>query len=372
MEAEAFVTTLVVPSTQQRATHVAFPSTKPRFLLPVGGPGPSDLKWFLSARAYWMLRARAFVQGGLSGGGHRWFEESPVLEELRVRGSGRDARAVVSLGTPGPYNKATVMLVSEAGHALAVAKFGQSRASVTLLENETAWLARLGESFSSAGNVPRLMFAGPLGGGFALVQTILGGAIPDVRADGLVLSFLAKLQTVGHSPPGFVQSEMRRAMGERLDTLAAKLPLTWTSRGQAALTTLDEGLRCVALPTVVAHRDYSAWNMRLKGDSLGVFDWEYCASGYIPTYDWYHYKLLPLAQRRPPSTAEVAALVRGAAGLGATLGPQKVASADYQMLAYLVDVCLFYLESNEGRDEHDVIVQRYAALIDQFETWRLT
>jgi hypothetical protein len=40
-----------------------------------------------------------------------------------------------------------------------------------------------------------------------------------------------------------------------------------------------------------------------------------------------------------------------------------------QLLAYLLDVCLFYLESNNGNDTDDIVVYRFGELIDRFGEW---
>ena len=64
-------------------------------------------------------------------------------------------------------------------------------------------------------------------------------------------------------------------------------------------------------------------------------------------------------------------MVADVVGYGRRLvwGNEKIANAELQLLAYLLDVCLFYLESNNGKDTDDIVVYRFGELIDRFGEW---
>ena len=81
--------------------------------------------------------------------------------------------------------------------------------------------------------------------------------------------------------------------------------------------------------------------------------------------------LMPLAVRREIQSAEAHRILVRTTSLARELngGVEKVLAAPAQMLAYLLDVCLFYLESNNGNADGDLVVQRYGKLIDSFAEW---
>lgn len=361
---------LMMPSNEERATHYAVPADHPRFFLPRGGPMVRDLRQFLTPRACLSLFARTLSARGIWRTERALYRESATVLALKAALGCPQARSIVSVGTPGPYNKATVIFTDAAGEAILLAKVGLSPASVGLLKNEAAWLARLGRSPVLAAHVPSLLFAGAVPGGFAVAESVGPGNLPSRASAGSVRAFLDNMQANCEPQAAYHESTMRQAMWRRRELLAARVSETWAARGTAVLDRLDEGLSGLEIPMVVAHRDFSAWNMRVHAGVLFVFDWEYCEAGYLPLYDWYHYRLMPIVQRRVPSTGMMSALIREAA-IRAGLGPEKGLKPDFQMLAYLADVCFFYLESNDGRDDGDVTVNRYGMLIDRFDDWRM-
>jgi hypothetical protein len=50
--------------------------------------------------------------------------------------------------------------------------------------------------------------------------------------------------------------------------------------------------------------------------------------------------------------------------LGLNGGPTKILAATAQLLAYMLDICLLYLESNDGNDAGAVIPNNYGLAID--------
>jgi hypothetical protein len=102
-----------------------------------------------------------------------------------------------------------------------------------------------------------------------------------------------------------------------------------------------------------------------------VFDWEFARDGYVPLYDLYHYHLMPIAVRKHISMGQARCALRSVVHEteGLPGGADKRRHAAAQMLAYLLDVCLFYLESNNGDDHGDMVVLRYGKLIDRFGEW---
>ena len=51
-------------------------------------------------------------------------------------------------------------------------------------------------------------------------------------------------------------------------------------------------------PSVLAHRDFTPWNIRASDAGLYVFDWEYAADGRNPLFDVFHFHTICRALSR--------------------------------------------------------------------------
>jgi hypothetical protein len=87
--------------------------------------------------------------------------------------------------------------------------------------------------------------------------------------------------------------------------------------------------------TVLAHRDFGAWNVvQTSPSSVKILDWEYAAFGRMPGHDWLCAALLGvIARHRDPN--------RCAAAFLATRSVQKASRID--LLAFLIDTAVQYL-----------------------------
>ena len=114
---------------------------------------------------------------------------------------------------------------------------------------------------------------------------------------------------------------MLTGMSARLSAVRPVLSARHVGLFEEAIAKLEELFAVDALPAVVAHRDFVPWNIRHDGGKLFIFDWEYATDGYTPTYDVFHYCLMPIVLRRPPGIRdvvkvldEVGSVMLGAAG----------------------------------------------------------
>lgn len=361
--------TLVQPATTHAdQTHFGYPSRNARFMLPVDRVlAKRGLRRALSLRQ----RIKLALEH-LSARRAAPYAETALMAQVRMLANQPEAPSMISLGTPGPYNKQTILFLDAEGQPVSVAKISATQAAGVLVAREAEWLRWLQGVQALSGTVPRLLAESSLGEVHVLVQSSFCGEAVSSDLRPAQLRFLARLHQASRQKATYSESPMRDAMQRRLEALSSTLSPAWLQRSERILAHLDARFATVTLPLVLAHRDFSAWNMRRHQEEVFVFDWEYASLGYIPMYDLFHYLLMPIAQRRAVSSAQARQLVAEAERrYRAGIAPDSFAP-DVQFLAYLLDLCLFYLESNGGRDEGDRIVARYGSLIDRYDHWRIS
>lgn len=276
-----------------------------------------------------------------------------------------EASYAVVNGTPGPWTKSTLLVMDKSNRPCAVVKVGTTEAARILIKNEAVWLNRLAECRDVSAMVPRCLLFSTSEDVTWLAQEPLAGKI-DARVPGnYEVAFLRALQSGMPTSSGFSNSNMHREMKNRMESFGTKMNLDWRERAELALdriTVLMPG----DLRMTVAHRDFAPWNMRIGPTGVRVFDWEYARSGYLPLYDLFHFHLMPVAVRSSLTKHHIAAAIDTV--FRSSIGDAPPVLPDVQCLAYLLDVCLMYIDSNGG-DSNGVVVERYSNLIDQFPQW---
>lgn len=354
----------------RHATYRAFPSlTRPQLIVPIERRAyASACQFFLRAgkgAAYSLLdRIGRFRKGTQHFGG------TEALEHLMALAGGGATSAAIRIGTPGPHSKNTIVLLGRSSEPVAVAKVGTTGAARALLQREEAWLRRLCTVPGLRDCVPSVLASGEVAGSHVLVQSPVAGRRP-ARLGPAQGHFLAALHRMRSKHISFSDSHMAASMRQRLGRVEDTLSAAWERRAHAAYALLSDELEGRPLPMTTAHRDFTRWNMCVSREGGSVFDWEYAADEHVPLYDAFHFMLLPLALKRRVFRTDVRRVVRRAARFGGAYldDRRSVQQASAQMLAYVLDVCLTYLESNDGREDGDVIVERYGRIIDQYEAW---
>lgn len=359
-------------TTRDSATHRAVSDLRrTRFIVPVQRRMASlGLATFLPAGKRLAMQAMESLTTRYSPA-PAWLRETELLRELKQVAGNPQAVTIARIGTPGPYTKNTVLFMGVEGEPLAIAKVGTTDAAAALLCNEARWLTRLAGT-PLALQVPRLIEMVERASACVLLESAGAGEPGSSRRpQPHHIQFLAQLQQVTDPLTGFDGSRMQRAMHDTFGSLHGKLSDDWRRRGEDTLQILEPALGGSQLPMVAAHRDFAGWNMLEAADRLFVFDWEFAREGYAPLYDLFHYHLMPIAVRKDVSVGQARSAVRSVMveAEGLPDGTSKCAGAAAQMLAYLLDVCLFYLESNHGDDRGDMVVLRYGKLIDRFGDW---
>lgn len=298
--------------------------------------------------------------------------ETDLAREL-VRLAGFPGSAIaISLGASGPWRK-DVAIVIDGDTPVAVAKVAVTRDAGELLSNEIRWLDELGRIESLAGLVPIVLQAGKHHGAPFLIQRMLHGPRPGPHLDRGVMALLSTIQDSVAVTRGYRGSAMQESLLDREQRLRHRVPAQWRERMAEACRHLERGLTAGDVPMVLAHRDFLPGNLRVTPMGVAAFDWEFARKGWGPLNDLFHYLLMPAALKRDLTAADARRAlsdVRAAAG-GLTDSSSKMQASAFQLLAYLLDLSTMFIDSWDGNVERSgIIVQRYAALIDCFASWK--
>jgi hypothetical protein len=184
--------------------------------------------------------------------------------------------AVVLVGTAGPAQKITVQILGSEGEVIGYLKYGDKIAARNRIRQESRLLRHI-----PSGLGPELIKFGSLGGGEALLMSVLSGKrLPATLPPTTSLVDFSMSLTVS---PGlsfeahpWVQC-MRKTSGQVcepwFETLSDK---AWT--------------------TVVQHGDFAPWNLLRKPEgTLGAIDWEYGILEGFPHLDLAYFVLQVLA-----------------------------------------------------------------------------
>jgi hypothetical protein len=157
----------------------------------------------------------------------------------------------------------------------------------------------------------------------------------------------------------------------RIEKLQGSMTAKWQARAAKTFRLLERGFLDRPINMCVAHRDFVPWNIRVKNAKVFVFDWEYASSGYLPLYDVFHFMLFPIALRSEVSCQKLGKVCKNIETISKKEFPAGASVlAAHQLLAYMLDLSLLYLDANNGQDAEDRILAQYAKLIDLFDTWR--
>ncbi|MCA9468492.1 MAG: phosphotransferase [Nitrospira sp.] len=305
---------------------------------------------------------------------NRYLQETQFMESLKTRIGDQTFKTAVSIGTPGPYSKNTILFLNHQAEPCLLAKIANTQGAKTLLSNEVQWLKHLSTRENLRHSVPRFIADLRSDGTYVLVQSICQGNWTGRTLSSAHITFLATFQGMGEvSPKGcYTTSTMRNCMNKRLNHIQHRITPEWFSRLTHGLRLVECELQSERIIIVPAHRDFAPWNLKLHNNSVSAFDWEYASDGYLPLYDIFHFLLMPITLKHQIPFHRIPFLISQARNHGAFLGNAdfKTCRADIQLLAYLLDVCLFYLESNQGRHQGDFVVTTFGRYIDAFEQWR--
>jgi hypothetical protein len=341
-----------------------------RFILPKSYRLASQsLSFFLPSLKATVLETRYRIPA-LNGKGT--YAESQLLRQVRAAVCIFDAAAAVSIGTPGPYTKNSLLFIGPDNKYLAIAKVACTAPARKLLTNEGRWLQALSSVPAMTPFIPQFFHNASLSNASAIFQRPGFGAFVAGPIRQAHLQLLSSLQEMTDEHHDFLNSMMRENLRVSLQSVAAKLSERWLERAMETLHILDVRLQ-PSIPMVNAHRDFVPWNMRGRDQGIYLFDWEYASEQYLPLYDLFHYILMPMVLKKRIAPGQIQQVLSDVKELGSLLahGREKVAVPDVQLLAYLLDRSLLHLVSNNGKTIGDQVVERYGELIDQYPQWKM-
>jgi hypothetical protein len=352
--------------------HILFGRQQRPLLMPVGAFG-AQRKWlphFVGSRlralyAMTLLRLNA------------WVPAAGLLPELRLQnpaGATTGPQSVIQIGTTGPYQKASVLLTSESGEGVALAKVALVESADAMVAAEAGWLREIEALEGLVGQVPRLLAEGAVESGRRFLVTSLS---PSARVTTdftpAHADFLARLGRSRMEIQRFETSPCCESLERMFAELAPVLAREDAARLGGALRDCRAQLRDFVGPLVSSQGDFAYWNIRINPPGIFVFDWEYAQRNANPLADLFHFHLIQRAAAgRPLGRWFVASVLRRAQAFGHQHYPEakwRAPKVSALALAYLLKVILQYAGVRGGIDRADLVVREYGSLIERRSAW---
>jgi hypothetical protein len=360
--------------------HVLFGDRPRPLLLPVGTYGFQEkcLRYFVgnSPRA---LYARALLKA------NSLFPGAGLLPEFRlprVRGGSpslrlpvdEPAHGAIQIGSAGPYQKASVLLMTEWGEEYALAKIALVPSADHRVRAEAAWLRELEGVPQLRDRLPCLLAEGAAGNGRRYLVMTLAPCTRMTRAfTPAHIKFLGTLGRARLEAVKFSVSPCSLHLEQTLGRLETRAP-------REALEPLRAAVRdCLAFmhhwtgPFVIAQGDFAPWNIRVHDDRVFVFDWEYARHGSNPLADVFNYLLIQRTlSGRGMSNEFLASVARRGEETARAIYPEwkwppQVISA--LLLAYLIEILLSYSQASGRLERGHRVIASYIRLIDRRREW---
>ncbi|MFZ5512576.1 MAG: aminoglycoside phosphotransferase family protein [Pseudomonadota bacterium] len=317
-------------------------------------------------------------------GAHRWLPRSRLLPELTLPPVDGPtlldqllppaSQIAFQIGTPGPYQKASMLAMAPDGTPLLLAKIALKASADEMVMTEARWLHELARLPRFEGKVPRLLKHGltPNGRGY-LAMSVAPTLATTSAFTSAHRDFLADLARVRQQVARFPDSPACRYLARCFEQLApAMKPATAALLG-SALAECAERLAGWHGPFVLAHGDFAPWNIRVHGAGIFVFDWEYAWEGSIPLRDVCHYCLAPAAVTgRNITAAQFESALDHARDFALAAHP----GCDWQRpvikalaLGYLLHTVLCYSLSRGRVIEEHPVIRAYCRLIEERAQW---
>jgi hypothetical protein len=304
-----------------------------------------------------------------------------VLPELRCEPA-RDgapsllqaASAAIQIGTPGPYQKASALLLNDPGRPFALAKIAMGRCADGAVRAEAEWLRTVAQVPEVEGLVPRLLDEGITEGGRSYLVTSVAPSTATTDAfTPAHARFLQALRHVRMRVADFEQSGRARELQDGLRQLQPYIGSAALAKLQRALADCERPLLYWSGPYVASQGDFAPWNIRTLDERVFVFDWESGCEGASPLDDVLHFLLIePAVHRRQLGPRQMAEAMTRARSFAAESYPQwdwseRVVSA--LALAYLLGLILRYSVPDRSISYRHPVISSYWKLIERRAEW---
>jgi hypothetical protein len=287
------------------------------------------------------------------------------------------AHAAIQIGTSGPYQKASLLLMSEAAEPMALAKMAMVDTADPMVTAEAGWLRQLEDLRLLAGQVPRLVTEGAaLNGRRYLVTTLAPSTRATSRFTAAHARFLGDLGRARLTSLDFEASPCLLGLWHTLAEIEPHLARRDAAALRAALADLSGRLAGWVGPFVLAQGDFAPWNIRVHGQRLFVFDWEYARAGANPLGDAFNYLMIPqAASGRGIDEPALGTILRLGERIVREIHPGWQWSArtvSALALAYLLEILLWYTRSRNAIDRTHPVIQCYWRLMEARSAWLAT
>lgn len=281
----------------------------------------------------------------------------------------------VHCGSPGPLRKLTIFCPAQTGVGSAeVCKVASQQSADDSIVKEAHWLRTLGKLPSMARFLPRLIRDGtlPCGRRF-LTMSVLPVGVRSSRFSEPQFQFLKILAARKSAVTRWSASEPFRRLSGRVSAVAELVEPPYRALFSGILGEIDKAIGTSEIPVCLVHGDFAPWNLRVAGEHLLAFDWEYAEAGGNPLHDYLHFHLVALATRqRNLGPFFMRRLIAGAAAHAeGVFGPDSsvAAAAGFLALHYLLDTVAFYTEASRYLDINDSVVRAYVEILAQRNRW---
>jgi hypothetical protein len=293
---------------------------------------------------------------------------------LRDGGVSTGPWAAIQIGTTGPYQKASALLISDEGVGLALAKIALASSADVMVVAEANWLRALEEMDELATHVPRLLAEGTLPNGRRYLVTSLA---PSTRVTtdftAAHARFLSRLGRSRMEIMRFEASPCCESLERALEEIAPMMTCDEFAQLRGALAECRRSLHDFVGPFVLSQGDFASWNIRLHPQGIFVFDWEYAQRHANPLADLFHYHLIQRAAAgRRVGRWFLASVMRRAQTFARQYYPEsrwRASKVSALALAYLLEVLLHYSRASGKVDRGDHVMHGYWSLVERRSTW---
>ena len=282
--------------------------------------------------------------------------------------------AAIQIGSSGPYQKASVLLMSERGDGLALAKIALVPSADHMVTGEANWLKELEGMHELSGQVPQLLADGrTFNGRRFLVISLAPGSEVTTEFTSAHAEFLAQLGRARMQSMPFKASRCCEDLGRTLSEIKPCLTREDLGQLQDALIDCRKFLSNWEGPFVFSQGDFAWWNIRLHEERIFVFDWEYARTEANPLADVFHYHMIErAASGRAIGRFFLMAVFRRAQAIARQLYPEwKWQPHEVSVLAllYVLELLLHYCRASECLDRTDDVIRSYWPLMERRAEW---
>jgi hypothetical protein len=280
-------------------------------------------------------------------------------------------------GSVGPYQKLSLIAIKNNGIPVFYVKVAVGGAADAMVEAESLCLQRLSAIPSLKGMVPLKLSGGITTVGRSFISTSVAPFLKtSSRFEVQHMQFLSALGHATVQWGNYVDSLEFKFAELALERLSIVLGSVAYAELKSASEKVISEIGGVRLPMVLAHRDFSPWNIRCNASGIFVFDWEYANDGANPLYDFFHFHLIQqaLSQQKTCTIKPAYVLLLTSTALvylqkafpEVSWTPNVVRQL---LLIYLVDLMLFYVDSDKLFDATHPVLSAYFNLILTRKQW---